>query len=112
VQKAFLAAVVALNALTGCSSGPQVSGAYPARLSFATKGTVDGFPGSFRTLNGEAIAGAPSSIELAPGRHTVGYWCPDHIVVDGPPTVTATFKPGREYILYCQANEPGRVEQR
>jgi hypothetical protein len=105
------ASAIALSA-AACSANPAWPDAPPARLSFAAEGTVEGFPGSFRTIDGKTIAGAPRSVELAPGRHTVGYWCPNHIVVDGPPTVVATFEPGREYVLHCQGNEPGRVEQR
>lgn len=95
-----------------CAGNASRNEAPAARLSFAAEATVAGFPGGFKTLDARPIAGSPLSLELPPGRHTVGYVCPNHIVLDGPPTVTATFEPGKAYVLHCMANEPGRIEQR
>lgn len=106
------AVALASAGLAACSTGPISAHIPAARLSFAAQGTVEGFLGSFRTLDGKDVEGAPALVELPPGRHTVGYWCPNHIVLDGPPTVTATFEAGKEYVLHCQGNEQGRVERR
>ena len=101
--------MLALSA--GCATRSAPTSAEPARLSFATQGTVKGFPGSFRTLDGKPIKDTPAAIEISAGRHTIGYWCPNHLVLDGPPSISATFKAGRNYVLHCQANQPGRVEE-
>jgi hypothetical protein len=107
-----LAASALFVLATGCAMNSPGPDEKPARLSFAIVGTVQGFPGSFRTLDGRPIDGTPTTIELPPGHHTVGYWCPNHLVMDGPPTVSATFEADRIYVLHCQGNDPGRVEQR
>jgi len=98
--------------ISGCAVGGGHSSEIPATLYFAKSATGSDFVGSFRTLDGDPIPSAPLVIDLSPGRHTVGYWCPDHIVMDGPPTVVATFEPGKSYVLHCQGNEDGRVEAR
>lgn len=107
----FLGSVLCLLT-AGCAVGVRRSADMPATLSFAKVGTTPGFLGSFRTLDGRPIPGTPLVVELAPGFHRVGYWCPDHLVLDGPPTVAATFKAGRSYVLHCKGNEDGRVEER
>lgn len=107
-----LAASILFVLAAGCATNNARPDEKPARLSFATIGTVEGFPGSFRTLDGKPIEDTPTTIELPPGQHTIGYWCPNHLVMDGPPTVSAKFEAGRSYVLHCQGNDPGRVEQR
>ena len=62
-------------------------------------------------MDGRPVPETPAVIRLAPGRRTIGYWCPDTITVDGPPTVTATFEPGKVYVLHCEANEPAVVTE-
>lgn len=113
MTRAFPFIVSALLALlAGCTTHGTRPGEEPARLAFANVGTVKGFLGSFRTLDGKPIDGTQVTLELSAGRHTIGYWCPDHLVMDGPPTVSATFEAGKSYVLHCHANQPGRVEQR
>jgi hypothetical protein len=43
---------------------------------------------------------------LAPGERAIGYNCPGHIYVDGPPTVVQTFEGGKSYELSCRGGEP------
>lgn len=97
-------------ALAGCAAH-SARGQPKATLAFAKPGTTKGFLGSFRTLDGRSVPDTPAVISLAPGRRTVGYWCPDTITMDGPPTVTATFEPGKAYVLHCAANQPAVVTE-
>ena len=112
IQMSSFVGLLMCALISGCAVRGGHSSATPATLSFAKSATSSEFVGSFRTLDSAPIPSTPLVIELSPGRHTVGYWCPDHIVMDGPPTVIATFEPGKSYVLHCQGNEDGRVEAR
>lgn len=68
-----------------------------------------GMQGSFRTLDGKAIPSTPATLEVHAGKRMIGYWCPDTITMDAPPTVTATFETGKSYVLHCAANQPAKV---
>ena len=110
LTRTFIALGVLLAA--GCTTPGRSEQVAPASLSFAVPGTTKGFPGSFRTLDGKAIANTPSTMQLVPGRHVIGYWCPDTLVMDGPPTVSAVFESGKAYVLECRANEEGQVREK
>lgn len=97
-------------ALAGCAAH-SARGLPDATLAFARPGTMKGFLGNFDTLDGRSLRGSPAVISLAPGRRTIGYWCPDTITMDGPLMVTATIEPGKAYVLNCTANRPGVVTE-
>ena len=107
----FLASAMLVFA-AGCSTTSTRLGQKPAQLSFATVGTVKGFMGSFRTLDGKPIEGTPVTVEIPAGRHRIGYWCPDQLVMDGPPTLSVSFQSGGIYVLHCNTNKQDRIEQR
>ena len=96
----------------GCTATSMRAEQKPARLSFATVGTVKGFLGSFRTLDGKPIEGTPVTVEIPAGRHRIGYWCPDQLVMDGPPTLSVSFQPGGTYVLHCDSNKQDHIEKR
>lgn len=97
--------------LIGCAADASRSTRPHATLAFAEPDTVSGFPGSFRTLDGRSIPDTPAVIRVAAGRRKVGYWCPDTVTMDEPPSVTTTFESGKAYVLYCKGSDAGLVKE-
>lgn len=65
----------------------------------------DSIPGTFHSVGGLDIPTTSSAIYVKAGWRRIGYTCPDHLTMDGPPTTTAVFEAGASYRLKCVASE-------
>jgi len=106
--KSFLALGLFVAA-TGCASMPPQAA---ATVGFAEPAAPGGLPGSFRELDGRTLAGSPQGLTVAPGRHRLGYTCPNTLVLDSPPSIVGTFEAGGTYLLRCHRDGPATLERR
>jgi uncharacterized protein YceK len=92
---------------TGCSSLVATApGAGYASLQFAeVEGGRATIPGTFQSVSELDIPTTSSTIYVKAGWRRIGYTCPDHITVDGPPRTTAVFEAGASYQLKCVASQ-------
>ena len=105
--KWICAVAIGSLATTGCSSlvADAPSPGY-ASLEFADARTgKDSIPGTFHSVGGLDIPTTSSAIYVKAGWRRIGYTCPDHLTLDGPPTTTAVFEAGASYRLKCVASE-------
>lgn len=106
-MKWICAVAIGLLATTGCSSlvADAPSPGY-ASLEFAEARTgKDSIPGTFHSVGGLDIPTTSSAIYVKAGWRRIGYTCPDHLTMGGPPTTTAVFEAGASYRLKCVASE-------
>ena len=104
-------ALAAATAANGMDSPNADTAPEQARLLFDTArqpyvGTAIGIDGidSQRTVYGERL-----SADLAPGRHTVWYTCPDEPAVEGGARLTFDFEAGEGYELVCRAGGEAEI---
>ena len=97
-------AAVCAAALSACLGEVGTLPLEPAQLSFANDGKASGLAGWFHSVDGEALAGKPATVSLKPGSRVIGYYCPDTITLDRPPTITHVFAPDESYVLECDAD--------
>jgi ABC-type Fe3+-hydroxamate transport system substrate-binding protein len=87
--------------LSGCATtGSSTS----ATLLFTGQDRM-GLPGGIVQIDSRPNPPEKRVLEVAPGRRTVTYHCPDVVTVDSPPKITATFEAGRTYELVCTGTE-------
>ncbi|MBT2748606.1 MULTISPECIES: hypothetical protein [unclassified Lysobacter] len=106
-MKWICAVTIGLLMTTGCSSlvATAPSPGY-ASLEFAdVRDGKDSMSGTFQSVGGLEIPTTSSTIYVKAGWRRIGYTCPDHLTVDGPPTTTAVFEAGASYQLKCIASE-------
>jgi hypothetical protein len=100
--------------LAGCSALAPVSSSAEASLFVRDQSRYPfkaGFDG-IASVDGTPVAGGPlRSVQLVPGRHTLGYSCPGWFSTDHLPTLSYVFAAGVRYELDC-STEPHVVQVR
>ena len=109
--RSALPAVSCCAMLAGCLGSVGTLPLESAHVTFANDGKASGMAGSFRSVDGKAVEGNPAGIDVKPGSRVIGYICPDTITLDGPPTVSAEFLPGKSYLLECDAHSAKITEK-
>jgi uncharacterized protein YceK len=100
-------ATICLSTTAGCSSlvATAPSPGY-ASLEFAEAPSGKySISGTFQSVGGVDIPTTSSTIYVKAGWRRIGYTCPDHLTVDGPPTTTFVFEAGASYRLKCVESE-------
>jgi hypothetical protein len=104
-------ALAAATAATGMDSPDAEAASEQARLVFDT--TRQPFAGTAIGIDGidseRTVYGARMSVDLAPGRRTVWYTCPDEPAMEGGARLTFDFEPGEGYALVCRAGREAEI---
>ena len=103
--------LAAATAANGMESPNADAAPEQARLVFDT--ARQPFAGAAIGIDGidsqRMVYGARLSVDLAPGRHTVWYTCPDEPAMEGGARLTFDFEPGEGYTLVCRAGAEAEI---
>ena len=93
---------------SGCATTPETS---LATIRFADPAVAGSVPGSFREIDRKPVPRNPEEIKVAPGKHTIGYACPNTILLDGPLRADGQFESGVAYLLRCTQDGGATFEE-
>ena len=97
----YLKAILTLGAFlatSGCATAPDTA---VVTVRFAEQALTGSLPGSFREIDGKDVARNPEEITITAGKHSIGYACPNTILMDGPLRTDGQFEAGATYLLRC-----------